>query len=570
MRDFEDLKSCGGQAESFELNGLPNEAHHAGTSIPMKTSKLNSVTLELLWRRLISTVDEAAASLVRTSFSSIVRESNDFACVITDAQGYSIAQASNGIPSFIGTAPRTIRYFLERFPEDQLQDGDIIITNDPWLGTGHLPDITVGKPIFSNGRLVGWAGSVAHAPDIGGRVRSADATSVFEEGLQIPVMKVMRAGKMDETLEQILRKNVRVPDQMMGDLYAQFTGLALMERNVRELMAEYGLGTLEELSAELRGRSEQAMRKAISAIPDGTYCADAISDGIDQPIRLKMALTIRGDEVEVDFEGTDGQVQKSINVCLAYTTAYTSYGLKAVLCPDIPNNDGALVPLKISAPLGSILNSTPPAAGGARALIGHFLPAMVVQALAQVVPEKVVATAGSPLWCVNMAGVRPDGRGFANLFFLNGGYGASARNDGVDVLSWPSNISSTPVEIIEQVAPLKVHCRRFRQTNRANGAYRGGLGQEMLLESLSDHPATISFMAERTREESAAPGMSGGSPGAPGEIQIDGVKVNPKAQHIIKRGSKVLLRTPGGGGYGDPAHRSPEQKQQDLIRGYTK
>jgi len=536
----------------------------------MKNSTLNSITLELLWRRLISTVDEAAASLVRTSFSSIVRESNDFACVITDAKGNSIAQASNGIPSFIGTAPRTIRCFLERYPESELEDGDVIITNDPWLGTGHLPDITVGKPIFVDGKLVGWAGSVAHAPDIGGRVRSADATSVFEEGLQIPVMKVMRAGKMDETLERILRQNVRVPDQVMGDLYAQFTGLSLIERNVNELMQEYGLASLEELSEELRNRSESAMRSAISAIPDGTYHAEATSDGIDKPIRLKMALTVQGDEVKVDFAGTDDQVQKSINVCLAYTTAYTSYGLKAVLCPDVPNNDGALVPLTVTAPLGSILNSTPPAAGGARALIGHFLPAMVVQALAEVVPEKVIATVGSPLWCVNMAGVRPDGRGFANLFFLNGGYGASAHGDGIDVLSWPSNISSTPVEIIEQVAPLKVLRREFRSTDTANGKHRGGLGQEMVLESLSDYPATISFMAERTRDESAAPGMNGGRSGAPGEILIDGVRVNPKTQHIINHGSQVLLRTPGGGGYGDPSQRPSELLKQDLARGYTK
>lgn len=536
----------------------------------MKHSKLNSITLELLWRRLISTVDEAAASLVRTSFSSIVRESNDFACVITDAKGNSIAQASNGIPSFIGTAPRTIRCFLEKFPEEQLEDGDIIITNDPWLGTGHLPDITVGKPIFQNGRIVSWAGSVAHAPDIGGRVRSADATSVFEEGLQIPVMKVMRAGKMDPTLEQILRQNVRVPDQVMGDLYAQFTGLSLIERNVIELMTEYQLDSLDELSGELRGRCEQAMRNAINAIPDGTYHAEATSDGIDKPIKLKMALTIHGDEVTVDYAGSDPQAQKSINVCLAYTTAYTSYGLKAVLCPDVPNNDGTLVPMHVTAPPGSILNSVAPAAGGARALIGHFLPAMVVQALAKVVPEKVIASVGSPLWCVNMAGVRADGKGFANLFFLNGGYGASAQSDGIDVLSWPSNISSTPVEVIEQVAPLKVVRRQYRDCDVANGAYRGGLGQELVLESLSENPATISFMAERTRPESAAPGMNGGAAGAPGEILIDGVKVNPKAQHIINQGTQVVLRTPGGGGYGDPARRSSELQNQDRVRGYTK
>ncbi len=529
---------------------------------------LDGITLELLWRRLISVVDEAAASLVRTSFSSIVRDSNDFACVITDAKGRSIAQASNSIPSFIGTAPRTIRHFLEAYPPDTLYAGDILITNDIWLGTGHLPDITVAKPIFFKGRLVAFAGSVAHAPDIGGRVRSADATSVYEEGLQIPPMKVMERGKMERTLERILRQNVRVPDQVIGDLYAQFTGLSLIERQVIGLMDEHGLESLDELSEELRSRSELAMRNAIRAVPDGTYHAESISDGIDAPIRLKLALTVAGDEIRADFAGSAPQVQRSINVCLAYTTAYTSYGIKAVLCPDVPNNDGALEPIHISAPPGSILNSLPPAAGGARALIGHFLPALVLNALAQVVPDRVIAGVGSPLWCVNMAGVRPDGRGFANLFFLNGGYGASAHQDGANVLSWPSNISSTPVEVIEQLAPLKVHFRQFRTFSEANGALRGGTGQEMLLESLSPIPATMSFMAERTRPESAAPGLNGGLPGAPGEIQIDGKQVNPKAQHVIQCGTLVLLKTPGGGGYGDINHRSQDNIEKDRAGEY--
>jgi N-methylhydantoinase B len=528
---------------------------------------LNGITLELLWRRLISVVDEAAASLVRTSFSSIVRESNDFACVITDAHGRSIAQASNSIPSFIGTAPRTIRCFLEQFPPETLAEGDVLITNDVWLGTGHLPDITVAKPIFRQGRLVAWAGSVAHAPDIGGRVRSADATSVYEEGLQIPPMKVLIGGQMDKTLELLLRKNVRVPDQVMGDLYAQFTGLSLMERHVLGLMGEHALESLDELSAELRGRTEAAMRKAIAKVPDGVYRAEAVSDGIDKPIRLTMALTVRGEEIEVDFAGSDAQVQKSINVCLAYTTAFTSYGVKAVLCPEVPNNDGALAPLTVTAPPGSILNSVPPAAGGARALMGHFLPAMVVEALAPVVPDKVIAGVGSPLWCVNMAGVKPDGTGFANLFFLNGGYGASAHRDGVNVLSWPSNISSTPVEVIEQVAPLKVHRRVFRSISAANGSFRGGLGQELLLESLSPNPATMSFMAERTRPESATRGMNGGGQGEPGEILIDGERINPKAQQTVHLGTKVLLRTPSGGGYGDGQQRAPDLIEEDRRNG---
>ena len=530
----------------------------------------NGIVLELLWRRLISIVDEAAGSLVRTSFSSVVRESNDFACVITDVKGRSIAQASNSIPSFIGTVPRTIRCFLERFPADTLSEGDILITNDCWLGTGHLPDISVAMPIFYDGQVVAFAGSVAHAPDIGGRVRSADARTVFEEGLQIPPMKVMEAGKINKTLEAMIRQNVRVPDQVMGDLYAQFTGLYSIENQVKALMQERGLDTLEPLSEELRSRSERAMRNAISSLPDGTYEAEAISDGIDEPIRLKMALTVKGDDIFIDFAGSDPQVQRSINVCLAYTRAYTSYGVKAVLCPEVPNNEGALMPLHITAPEGSILNSRPPAAGGARALIGHFLPALVLSALSKVVPEKTISGVGSPLWCVNMAGAHEDGTPYASLFFLNGGYGASADRDGVEVLSWPSNISSTPVEVIEQMAPIKIHRRQFRSFDEPNGMYRGGAGQELLIENLSSQPTTISFMAERTRPESAAPGVLGGGPGQHGEIRIDDNLVNPKVQHVIHKGSRVLLRTPGGGGFGRPEDRSVALLDKDRLNGYTK
>jgi N-methylhydantoinase B len=529
---------------------------------------LDGITLELLWRRLISIVDEAAASLVRTSFSTVVRESNDFACVITDAQGRSIAQATNSIPSFIGTAPRTIRAFLAEWPAEDLHPGDILITNDVWLGTGHLPDITVAKPIYLDERLVAFAGSVAHSPDIGGRMRSADAREVFEEGLQIPPMKVVERGAMNTTLEQILRKNVRVPDQVMGDLYAQFTGLGLIERHVIGLMKERGLTTLAEISHELRSRSEAAMRKAIRALPDGTYHAEAISDGFEQPIRLKLALTVAGDRIVADFAGSAAQVPRSINVCLAYTTAYTSYGIKAVLCPDVPNNDGALAPLEITAPIGSILNSHPPAAGGARALIGHFLPPMVISALAGVIPDRVIAGVGSPLWCVNMAGTRADGRTFANMFFLNGGYGASAHADGTNVLSWPSNVSSTPIEVIEQLAPLKVHFRKLRPLVDANGAFRGGTGQELLLECLNPAPAAVSFLAERTKPETAAPGVHGGLPGAPGEVLIDGKSADPKARHVVETGTKILLRTPGGGGYGERSERSHERIEQDRVAGH--
>lgn len=535
----------------------------------MKPKILDAITLELIWTRMISIVDEAAASLVRTSFSTIVRESNDFACVLTDAAGHSLAQATDSIPSFINTVPRTIRHFLDEYPADTLKPSDILITNDIWMGTGHLPDITVAKPIFLGGTLVGFAGSVAHAPDIGGRQRSADAREVFEEGLQIPVMKVMVEGVMDKTFERILRKNVREPGQVMGDLYAQFTALQLIETRVAGLMAEQNLATLEDVAREIHGRSEAAMREAIRRVPEGVYRQTAISDGFDKPIVLEMAMTVKDGTISVDFAGSALQVPMSINVCLAYTAAYTSYGVRAVLLPNVPNNEGVLKPIEVTAPKGSILNSQHPAAGGARALIGHFLPMMVIRALADAMPDRVIATVGSPLWCVNLAGSRPGGGSFANIFFMNGGYGAAHNRDGQNVLSWPSNISSTPVEMIEQLSPLHVEFRRLRADGGGPGTFRGGTGQEIKFENRAAGPISVTFLAERTRPEAAAAGIAGGESGTPGEVIIDGKRSDPKARHVIAPGGTIELRTPGGGGFGPPSKRSAQHSESDRLNGYV-
>jgi len=535
--------------------------------------KFNAVTLEMLWTRLISIVDEAAAALVRTSFSTIVRESNDFACVLTDARGRSLAQATDSIPSFIGTVPRTIKHFLKEFPIETLEPGDVLITNDIWLGTGHLPDITCAKPIFLKKKLVGFAGSVAHAPDIGGRMRSADAREVFEEGLQIPVMKVIRRGKLDETFERFVRKNVRVPDQVMGDLWAQFTALHLMENRVLSVLVEHKLNTLADLADEIHRRSEAAMRAAIREVPNGVYHHSAICDGFEKPIELKMAMTVKDESIAIDFAGSAAQVPRSINVCLAYTIAYTSYGVKAVLSPNIPNNEGVLRPITITAPEGSIVNSTPPAAGGARALMGHFLPMMVITALAKAMPQKVVATIGSPLWCINLSGVRKnannESKSFTNLFFMNGGFGAAHDRDGANVLSWPSNISSTPVEMIEQLSPLHVKHRRLRTDTGGRGQFRGGTGQEILFENRSELPLTVAFLAERTREETAPSGIAGGEAGMPGAVLINGERANPKVQHVIEPGSTIELKTPGGGGYGPPSLRDVVAAETDRQDGYV-
>ena len=530
--------------------------------------QFDAVELELLWRRLISLVDEAAAALVRTSFSTLVRESYDFSCIVTDAAGQSLVQATESIPSFIGTLPETVKHFLKFFPPETLNPGDVLITNDIWLGTGHLPDITVAKPIFRHGKLVAFSASTAHAPDIGGKIRSPEPREVFEEGLQIPPLKLMRAGEADETLVAILRKNVRTPEQTMGDLWAQVVALDLMEERLHILMEQAGLDDLAALAAEIHARCEVAMRSAIAALPDGTYSSELQTDGLmDKPVTLKLSLTIEGDRIIADYTGTDAQVDRAINCALCYTYAMTMYGIKVCTSPNLPNNEGAWRSISIIAPEGCIVNPVFPASGGSRMLIGHYLPMLVFGCLGQMVPERVMAACGSPMWGMNQSGVNAQGKPYANMFFYNGGMGANMRGDGISCLSWPSNVSSTAIEITEHIAPLRVHYKRLRPDSGGPGRHRGGLGQEIALESRSETPIAVSFLAERTIFP--AFGIEGGKAGAPGVLRINGDKVDPKKQYVLSRGDTVILATPGGGGHGDPEQRNKMALESDIQAGYT-
>ena len=528
----------------------------------------DAVELELLWRRLISLVDEAAAALVRTSFSTLVRESYDFSCIVTDAEGESLVQATESIPSFIGTLPATVKHFLRFFPHDKLSPGDVLITNDIWLGTGHLPDITVAKPIFRDQKLVAFSASTAHAPDIGGKIRSPEPREVFEEGLQIPPMKLLRAGREDETLISLIRKNVRTPDETMGDLWAQVVALDLMEDRLLRVMAQAELADLRGLSHEIQLRCETAMRAAITALPDGTYHSSLQTDGLmDRPITLRMALTIAGDTISIDYAGTDPQVDRAINCALCYTYAMSMYGVKVCISPELPNNEGAWRPISVSAPEGCIVNPVFPSAGGSRMLIGHYLPMLVFGCLGQILPERVMAACGSPMWGMNQSGLRPSGKPYANMFFFNGGMGGNIRGDGLSCLSWPSNVSSTPVEISEHIAPFRFHHKRLRPDSGGAGRHRGGLGQDVMIESRSDTPIAVSFLAERTRFP--AFGIEGGKPGAAGQLRINGEAVDPKRQYVLQRGDTVQMCTPGGGGHGDPETRDIDLIRADLRAGYV-
>ena len=443
----------------------------------------------------------------------------------------------------------------------------MIATNDIWQGTGHLPDISVAMPIFFEGKLVGFAGSTAHAPDIGGKIRSPEPREVFEEGFQIPIMKIVNAGKADETFLRLLRKNVRVPDQVVGDLWAQVTALELMDERVSTLMREYKLATLADLAAEIRERSERAMRAAIRELPDGVYESALKTDGLTVPLDLKVKLTIAGDQVHADFTGSSPQVDKAINCALCYTYAMTAYAVKCAAAPNLPNNDGATAPITVSAPEGTIVNPVFPAAGGSRALTGHYVPTLLFGALAQVVPERVTAGTGSPLWCINQSGVRADGRPYVAMFFFNGGMGGTVSKDGESCLSWPSNISSVPTEVMEQLAPMRVHYRRLRAGSAGQGKYRGGLGQDVLIENLAEGRSVASFLAERTK--SPAPGIAGGTDGEIGALTINGKPVDPKSLHTLEKGDQILIRTPGGGGYGKVEERDPALAALDKVRGYV-
>ncbi len=524
-----------------------NAATRAGAS--RDTSLENPIHLEILWNRMIAAVDEAAASLLRSAFSTVVRESYDFSCVVTDAEGHALAQASDSIPSFIGTLPDTVKHFIAAFPPETLAPGDVLITNDPHMGTGHLPDISVCRPLFSGETLIGFAASTAHAPDIGGKIRSPEPREIFEEGLQIPLLKLHEAGVPNQTLMAFLRTNVRVPDQVEGDLEAQLGALAIMERRMDELIKTYGLTDLAELSRAVCTRTETAVRGAIAALPDGRYAASVTTDGLaDVPLEIKVEVEVAGDEVRIDFAGSSEQVPKAVNCPLCYTRAMSSYAIKAALAPELPNNDGALRPISLTAPEGSIVNPLHPASVGSRVLTGHYIPALVMDALAGIAPDKVLAGAGSPIWCVNINGSNPDGSPAAGLFFFNGGMGASASGDGLSCVSWPSNISTTPAEEIEHRLPIRVLRRSLREGSGGPGAFTGGRGQEVELEYIGARPGAVAFLAERTK--APANGIAGGGQGAPGRLEIDGKTADPKAQHLVNPGSRIVLATPGGGGYG--------------------
>jgi N-methylhydantoinase B len=514
---------------------------------------MNPIDLEIYWNRLIAITDEAGAALKRTSFSTVVRESNDFACVLLDDEARLVAQSTLSIPGFIGTAPLSLRAMLAAHPRETLAPGDILFTNDPWIGTGHLPDATMVAPIFVDGHIVAFAMAVAHLSDVGGRQWSADANEMFEEGIRFPVIKLAEGGRVNPLVMQILDANTRLPRQVRGDLEAQMGALRVAERRLVEMLGEYGLPDIRAIAEAIFKASEDAALRELRRIPPGTYVGTVESDGWGEPVRIKATLTVTHDGVTVDYTGSTGQVRYGVNETFNHTYAYTIYPFKCLLSPGIPNNDGFTRLFRVIAPEGTIVNARPPAAVGARHLIGHQLQAAVFEALAPVLPGRVQADSGTPLWSVLLRGVdAARGRSFSTILFFNGGMGAMRDRDGPPAAGFPANISNTPIEVAETLAPIVFRAKRLDDGSGGAGARSGGLGQVIAFESRWPGQLRVSLLTDRTRVP--AKGILGGSAGRPGHVHRNGVPVDtPKGVIELVEGDVLELGLPGGGGYGPPA-----------------
>ncbi len=530
---------------------------------------IDPITLEVIWSRLISVVDEQAAALIHSSFTTVVREAGDLSAGVFDRAGNMIAQSVTGTPGHINTMAHCVRNFVApAYPIDTLEPGDTLITNDPWEASGHLFDLTIVSPVFYRGRGVAWFANTCHAVDIGGATMGGDARSLYEEGLAIPLMKLFKGGDANQELLDIIRANVRVPDQVIGDIYAQEVGNQVGARKLKELLEEYDLPDIEAVSAQILDRTESAVRAAINELPNGTYRNEIMIDGFDDPLTIACALTVDDDKLQVDYEGSSPQVDRGINVVLNYTHAYTTYTLMAALAPGIPNNEGAFRPIEVRAPLGSVLNCRRPAPVSARHLIGHFVSQPLLTTLAELIPQQVIANGSAGLWNTMMDGMDGQEKEFAYVFFSAGGMGAAHNRDGLSATAFPSGIMGVPVEAIETAAPLLMHCRELRHDSGGPGQFRGGLGQVMEMEIITGLNANHSCMYDRTGN--AAAGLLGGMPGAIGEVALsDGSHPHPKSHYVLQPGQRVTLKLPGGGGFGPPRLRDPQQVLEDVLQGYV-
>jgi N-methylhydantoinase B/oxoprolinase/acetone carboxylase alpha subunit len=534
------------------------------------------IGLEIMWSRLVNLVEECWLTVWRTAFSLIIGEAQDFACEILDARGNSLAHSPRAMPVFNLTLPLAVKAILARFPVETLQPGDILITNDPWICAGHLFDVAIVTPVFRDGKVVAIIGTIGHVTDIGGTKDSLNAREIYEEGFQIPPMKLCRAGVLNEDLVTLLAENVRKSEQVVGDIHAMVSANASGARRLLEFMAEYGLEDLEALATVIQNRAESAMREAIRRVPDGVYTSEIWSDGMGTPERIPIEVVVKGDTIAVDFEGAPPQTARGGSNCtFGYAAAHTTYPLKCILSPAVPANAGSYRPFTVTAPESSILNCTKPMAVNTRTRTGWYIAPNLFMALARAVPQQVQAFTGLPASLLAY-GVGPDGRVYNDHLFQGGGQGASARGDGKSALLWPTSAANTSVELFETRTPVLVLEKGLVVDTGGAGRHRGGLGQVVRVRKLLDdgRPTLASLHPDGVM--SRTPGLFGGRPGG----AVRGVMLDPEGRVVQDYGIGALvtlsapnqileLRLAGGAGYGDPLDRPVDEVQRDLDLGYV-
>jgi len=533
-------------------------------------SDINEIRMQVMWNRLISVVEEQALTLLRTAFSTSVREAGDLSAGVYNARGEMLAQAVTGTPGHVNTMAEAVLHFIAEIPRDEMYPGDTYVTNDPWKGTGHLHDITMVSPSFKGDELIGFFACTAHVVDVGGRGFGADGKSVYEEGIQIPIMKFAERGEVNKDLLKILRLNVREPNQVIGDFFSLAACNDVGHRRLIEMLTEVGYDNLDTLGDFILSRTHTATMERIAGLPKGSWSNEVLTDGYDEPIKLAANVEITETGVNVDFAGTDAMSRWGINVPLIYTKAYACYALKCVVAPDIPNNAASLAVFNVSSPT-NILNAERPAPVSVRHVIGHMVPDLVLGALAKALPGKILAEGAAALWNIHIS-ARPvsgnAGRRAEVLMFNSGGMGARPTLDGLSSTAFPSGVHTMPIEATEHTGPIVVWRKELRPDSGGAGKYRGGLGQIIEIAPAEGHEFDFSAMFDRI---STPPrGRDGGQDGAPGSARLDdGTKLRPKGWQHVPSGRRLVLELPGGGGYGNPAERSAEARAEDLFKGYV-
>jgi len=537
-------------------------------------TKFDPITLEILWRRFISIMDEADSTVARTAFSSLLRDAHDYTNMFTDRRGRELAQGTFATPGQSGAMALGIKNLVKKMPLDSYKPGDVFITNDPWALAGHLNDVCVMSPIFHKDTLTAFTACVFHHSDIGGRV-SSDNHDVYEDGLFIPLVKLYEADVLNEAVIEMIRWNVRTPDEVIGDIRSQIAANHVCSEKICQMLDEYGLDGLDGLSDEIIGRTERSMREAIGKVRDGIYSAEGIIEQMEgkENVVVKVAVEVNGSDIVVDLDGSSPQVDWGGNVVYNFTYAYVFMALKSMFDPDIPNNDGCTEPISMKAPEGTVVNCTFPVAVAARMQIGHFLTEIVYRALAEAVPDRVLAASGGTPATMNVFyGKRNNGKPWHSVIIRGGGMGASSINDGAYDYIFPANGANTPIEIFESDTPLIVEKRELLPDSAGPGRMKGGLGRRVVFRIPEDEyaptpPVNLGIQSGRYRYPPE--GLFGGKDGAKAQFLVNGERGNPYGLTQLRPGDVVIMDAAGGGGYGDPLERELELVENDVLDGYV-